>query len=185
LYAGAPNKSPLFVHALIVNHYIESSWKFVDGGSQIARYLAKEITNLGGKVINHVDVVKLKEENGRVIYAEDAKGERFYGDLFISNVTPTKTIEMTESNMFKNAFRSRLKSLESTISTFYANVVMKKNSFKYMNSNIYCFEQEDPWCVGRYTDDTWPQGICIVFRCVIKIHRVRRGCYRNDLYADG
>ena len=36
LYAGATNKSPLFVHALIVNLYIESSWKFVDGGSQIA-----------------------------------------------------------------------------------------------------------------------------------------------------
>ena len=163
LYAGAPNKSPLFVHALIVNHYIESSWKFVNGGSQIARYLAREITRQGGKVKTHVNIIKLKEENGKVVYAEDDKGERYYADLFISNVNPSKTIEITESNMFKNAFRSRLKSLESTISTFYANVVMKKNSFKYMNSNIYCFEQEDPWCVSNYTDDTWPQGFALFF----------------------
>jgi all-trans-retinol 13,14-reductase len=163
LYAGAPNKSPLFVHALIINHYIESSWKFVDGGSQIARYLAKEITSHGGKIITHVNVVKLKEEGGKVTYAEDAKGERYYADLFISNVNPVKTIEITESNMFKNAFRSRLKSLESTISMFYANVVMKKKSFKYMNSNIYCYEQEDPWCVSEYTDDTWPQGFAMFF----------------------
>jgi len=65
--------------------------------------------------------------------------------------------------MFKNAFRSRLKSLDSTTSTFYANVVLKKNSFKYMNSNIYCFEQEDPWCVSNYTDETWPQGFALFF----------------------
>jgi all-trans-retinol 13,14-reductase len=163
LYAGAPNKSPLFVHALIINHYIESSWKFVDGGSQIARYLKKEITSHGGTIITHVNVVKLKEEGGKITYAEDAKGHRYYADLFISNVHPAKTIEITESNMFKNAFRSRLKSLESTISMFYANVVLKKNSFKYMNSNIYCYEQEDPWCVSEYTDDTWPQGFALFF----------------------
>ena len=65
---------------------------------------------------------------------------------------------MTESNMFKNAYRSRLKSLDSTISVFYANVVFKKNTFQYLNSNIYCFAQEDPWSVHQYTDSNWPQG---------------------------
>jgi len=163
LYAGAPNKSPLFVHALIVNHYIESSWKFLDGGSQIARYLAKEITNHGGKIITRVNVVKLKEEDRKIVYAEDENGERYYADTYISNVTPVKTIEITESNMFKNAYRSRLKNLDSTTSMFYANVVLKKDSFKYMNSNIYCFEQEDPWCVSNYTDETWPQGFAMFY----------------------
>jgi all-trans-retinol 13,14-reductase len=163
LYAGAPNKSPLFVHALIVNHYIESSWKFLDGGSQIARYLAKEIINHGGKIITRVNVVKLKEEDGKIVYAEDENGERYYADTFVSNVTPVKTVEITESNMFKNAYRSRLKNLDSTISMFYANVVLKKDSFKYMNSNIYCFEQEDPWCVSNYTNENWPQGFALFF----------------------
>ncbi len=158
LYAGQADKTPLFVHALIVNHYIESSWKFVDGGSQIARYLAKEITSRGGKILKHVNVVKLKEEAGKVVYAETESGERFYGETFISNVHPVKTLEMTESNLFKNAYRSRLKSLDSTISVFYANVVLKKNTFKYLNSNIYCFAQEDPWGVHEYTDANWPQG---------------------------
>ena len=43
LYAGQADKTPLYVHALILNSYIESSWKCVDGGSQISRLLAKTI----------------------------------------------------------------------------------------------------------------------------------------------
>ena len=163
LYAGQPDKTPLFVHALIVNHYIESSWKFVDGGSQIARYLSREITSRGGKVIKHVNVVRLKEEGGKIIFAEAEDGEKYYADTFVSNVHPLKTLEITETNMFKNAYRSRLKSLDSTVSVFYANVVLKKNTFKYLNSNIYCFAQEDPWCVLNYTDDNWPQGYALFY----------------------
>ena len=42
LYAGQAGKTPLYVHALILNSYIESSWKCIDGGSQIAKYLAQK-----------------------------------------------------------------------------------------------------------------------------------------------
>jgi all-trans-retinol 13,14-reductase len=163
LYAGQPDKTPLFVHALIVNHYIESAWKFVDGGSQIARYLAKEITSRGGIIKKHVNIVKLKEEGGEIIYAEAESGERYYAKTFISNVHPTKTLDMTESDMFRHAYRSRLKSLDSTISVFYANVVLKKDTFKYLNSNIYCFAQDDPWCALKYTDESWPQGFAMFY----------------------
>ena len=163
LYAGEAYKTPLFVHALIINHYIESSWKFVDGGSQIARYLAHEIIVRGGKVIKHVKITKLKEENKKIVYAEAENGERYYGEYFISNVHPLKTVEMTESDMIKNVYRSRLKSLENTTSVFYVNVVMKKNSFKYLNSNIYYFAQDDAWCADKYTDETWPQGYALFY----------------------
>jgi all-trans-retinol 13,14-reductase len=43
LYAGVPYKTPLYVHALVLNSYIESSYRFMDGGSQIARALSHEI----------------------------------------------------------------------------------------------------------------------------------------------
>src|SRR6185369_312640 len=43
LYAGEAYKTPLYVHALIINSYIEGSYRFVDGGSQIARQLTRQI----------------------------------------------------------------------------------------------------------------------------------------------
>lgn len=163
LYAGEPDKTPLFVHALIINHYIESAWKFVDGGSQIARYLSREITSRGGQVLKHVNVISLHEEDGKVVYAESENGNRYFADLFISNIHPLKTIEMTDSNLIKNAYRTRLKSLSNTPSVFYANVVLKKDSLHSMNSNLYVLEKNDAWCALDYNDDSWPQGYALFF----------------------
>ncbi|HXO74792.1 MAG TPA: NAD(P)-binding protein, partial [Puia sp.] len=59
LYAGMPDKTPLYVHALIINSYIESSYKCIDGGSQLAKYLARNILNMGGAVIRNCEVKKI------------------------------------------------------------------------------------------------------------------------------
>jgi all-trans-retinol 13,14-reductase len=163
LYAGIPYKTPFYVHALVINSYIESSWRFVDGGSQIARALAKQITDNGGKIIKHMNVVKLVEENGQLQYVETDNSEKVFGKLFISNIHPSKTIEMTESDLIKKAFRNRLKSLENSISTFYVNVVLKKNAMPYINHNYYYFAENDAWCVLNYTEENWPRGYAMFF----------------------
>ncbi len=163
LYAGEPYKTPFYVHALVVNSYIESSWRFVDGGSQIARLLTREIISRGGVLKKHTKVVKLFVDEGKVQYAETDIGEKFFGDLFISNVHPVKTMEMTDSDMIKKAFRNRLKGLESSISTFFVNIVLHKDVLKYLNHNYYYFAQDDAWCNLTYTDDTWPQGFALFF----------------------
>jgi all-trans-retinol 13,14-reductase len=175
LYAGVPYKTPFYVHALVINSYIESSWRFVDGGSQIARALSKEITSRGGKILKNTKVVKLKEEGGELTYALTENGDRFEAKLFISNVHPNNTMEMTESDMIKKAFRNRLRGLENSISTFYVNIVLKKNSFRYINHNYYYFAENDAWCVLNYTQENWPLGYALFFTASSK----------NDEYAEG
>ncbi len=163
LYAGVAYKTPFYVHALIVNSYIESSYRFINGGSQISKYLSKEIHAHHGKIVKRVRVTKLHEEGGEVAYAETDKGDRYYGKLFISNIHPSQTLDMLESTIIKKAYRNRIKSLENSISTFYVNVVMKKNSFRHFNHNYYYFEQEDPWGVLNYTQENWPLGFALFF----------------------
>jgi all-trans-retinol 13,14-reductase len=48
VYAGIAGKTPLFVHALVINSYIESAWVFAKGSSQIAKLLTNVITKNGG-----------------------------------------------------------------------------------------------------------------------------------------
>jgi len=48
-------------------------------------------------------------------------------------------MEMTESDLIKKAYRNRIKSLDNSISVFSLNIVMKKNTFKYRNHNIYFY----------------------------------------------
>lgn len=163
LYAGEPDKTPLSAYALIINHYLESAWKFVDGGSQIARLLSREITQRGGKVVRHAEVVKLREEDGRIVYAESADGRRFKADVFISNVHPAQTLRMTESDMLRGAYRNRIGGLENTVSFFYANVVMKEHALPYMDTNLYVNVQDDAWCGMQYTDENWPQSYAVFY----------------------
>ena len=164
LYAGRAYKTPFYVHALIVNSYIESSYRFINGGSQISKYLSRIIHAHGGKILKHIKILKLQDEGGQQIsYAESDKGVRYYGKIFISNIHPSQTLDMTESSLIKKAYRNRIKSLENSISTFYINAVMKKDSFKHLNHNYYYFEQGDPWALLDYTEENWPMGFALFF----------------------
>ena len=175
LYAGQPDKTPLYVHSLILNHYIESSWKCVDGGSQIGHIMAKNIRRNGGVIHRNSEVKRIVEENGRISFAELSNGARMYADIFISNMHPVKTLEITETDLIKNIYRRRLKSLENSVSSFTINIVFKKDSFKYFKYNYYCHKEGRVWTVADYTEDNWPLGYAI-FMCATS---------RSREYAEG
>ena len=57
LYAGSGEATPFYIHALTLNSYIESSWRCLDGGSQISKILARNITNAGGQIVKNREVI--------------------------------------------------------------------------------------------------------------------------------
>ena len=163
LYAGMPDKTPLYVHALIINSYIESSYKCIDGGSQLAKYLSRNILNKGGAVIRNCEVKKIIVEGGKVSAVELADGSRMFASHFISNVHPVRTLEMTDTDLIKKVYRNRLKSLENTIGCFTLNIVFKKNSFKYFKHNYYVYNEGCVWKTDAYTEENWPLGYAAFF----------------------
>jgi all-trans-retinol 13,14-reductase len=90
LYVLQAGKTPFYVHAMILNSYIESSWKCIDGGSNIGKYIAKNIHKQGGVIYRNSEVKKIVIEEGRVGYVELADGSSVYGKNFISNMHPTE-----------------------------------------------------------------------------------------------
>lgn len=175
LYAGVGDMTPIYVHALIVNSYIESSYRLVDGGSQIARALCKQITAHGGEIYKMKEVVMLHEENDRIRYAETEDGQRFEADHFISNAHPVPTLRMVNSGLIRPAYRKRLQSLENSVSFFVLNIKFKPEKIPYEKSNYYCFLDNDAWCGMDYDDDTWPRSYCMFFSAM-------KG---QEEYADG
>jgi all-trans-retinol 13,14-reductase len=163
LYAGQSYKTPFYVHALVINSYIESSWRFIDGGSQIGRFLVREIISNGGVVLKHADVKKLVESDGEIKFAETADGKKYCGKSFISNVHPQQTLEMVDSDRIKKAYRSRINSLENSISTLTLNIVLKKKAVKYSNRNYYSFSENNPWTVYEHTEENWPRGFAMFY----------------------
>src|SRR5699024_11498161 len=58
LYAGEGDKTPLYTHALVINSFIESAYRCIDVGSQMARLFIRAILNNGGKVLKHAHAKK-------------------------------------------------------------------------------------------------------------------------------
>ena len=158
LYAGQGGKTPFYVHALILNHYIESSWKCIDGGSQISKLLAENIRKAGGEIIRNAEVVSIRVENEKATHVLLKNGAVIAGRHFISNLHPVQTIAMTDSPMLKPAYRNRIKSLENTISSFTVNLIFKKDRFPYFSHNYYYHREGHLWKMEKYTEENWPLG---------------------------
>nr|WP_245593036.1 NAD(P)/FAD-dependent oxidoreductase [Crocinitomix catalasitica] len=158
LYAGT-EKTPFYVHALVVNTYIESSWRCVDGGSQIAILMQKEIRKHGGEIVKRAEVVGVESEDGKNLSAVVLRdGRTVKGKNFISNMHPKQTIDVVGEKFFRKAYVNRIKGLKNTISSFTVHVVFKKKTFKYINHNLYYFNETGVWDMVDYDEAQWPMN---------------------------
>jgi all-trans-retinol 13,14-reductase len=158
LYAGVGNKTPFYIHALILNSYIESAWRCVGGGSQIAAILGNTIEAAGGIIIRRAEVRKMIVADGLVTKVITKDNRNFTGKLFISDLHPANTIALTQTDVFRKAYTHRITSLENTIGTFILNVAFKESSFPYLNHNIYYYSRpENVWNGVHYQVEKWPE----------------------------
>jgi all-trans-retinol 13,14-reductase len=161
LYAGDGSKTPLYVHALVVNTYIESSYKCVNGGAQIEKFLTKNIKEMGGEIRNYAEVTRIIEKDGLVTHVELKNGEHIEGKNFISNIHPSTTMNLLESTKIKLAYRNRLQGLENSVSAFIVDIVLKPNTFKFLNHNYYHYSNDNVWDSVHTQGDAWPDAYCV------------------------
>jgi len=158
LYAGDPDKTPLYVHALSINSYIESAYRCADGGSQITKLLIRRLKENGGEAYKHQEVIDIECVNKKIVSVTTKKGEVVKGSLFISNIEPKSTLKMVGSAHFRKSYNSRIQGLESTISAFSIHLVLKPKTFKYLNKNYYHYKNSNNvWKCHEYSQENWPE----------------------------
>ena len=175
LYAGEAPRTPLYVHALVINSYIESSHRFINGSSQIAILLCKIIRANNGVILNRAQVNRLVMDGEKLGYVELKDGRKIEGDIFISAIHPAPTLDMLQTDKIRKAFRTRINSIPNTISAFILYIVFKKDSFPYKNYNIYHYGTENVWDTINYTQSEWPQSFAAYYSANAK----------SEKYADG
>lgn len=158
LYAGGKN-TPFYVHALSVNSYIKSSWRCVDGGSQISRLLIKKLKEYGGEIFRQQEVVKFGFEDNELVSVYTKDNKEIKANYFISNIEPKLTLKMLEGKGMRKSYVNRINSIKSMISAFSLYIVFKPNTFKYFNHNYYHFKKHcGVWDAQEYSNKTWPEG---------------------------
>lgn len=159
LYAGIEDKSPFYVHALSVNSYIQSSWRCINGGSQITKQLIKQLKNNGGEIYKYKDAYKFEVEDNDVKSVKMKDGSEVSASIFISNIEPKRTLEMVGESKFRKSFFNRIQSLEGVISAFSLYIVFKPETFKYINHNYYHFKNNKiVWTAHEYNESNWPMA---------------------------
>lgn len=159
LYAGIEDKSPFYVHALSVNSYMQSSWRCVNGGSQITKQLIKQLKKHGGETYKYKEVVGFGFDGDDLVSAKTKDGDEIFGDIFISNIEPKTTLKLVGEERFRKSFYSRIQNLEPVGSAFSLYLVFKPETFKYMNHNYYHFkDSKRVWKAIESTPESWPEG---------------------------
>ena len=157
MYAGHERKTPLLIHSLINNSFIESAWRIVDGSHLMINILADNITSNGGAIFRNAKAEKFITDNNSIRLVELTNGEQIEGKYFISNTHPEQLLSMIKSQKISSTFSYRISKLEDTIGMFTLYIVFKKNSFPYLNYNFYHYNQDNTWLVGDYDPSKWPQ----------------------------
>lgn len=175
LYAGIADKTPLYVHALVVNSYIESAYRCVDGGSQIAILLARQVRKHGGEIFKHCEVTHLNIEDGLVTAAHLQDGRVVRGKKFISNAHPKTTLSWIDPGGIKKSFRNRINRMQNTVSSFTVHIVCKPESFPYINHNYYHLNGENAWSTVDYDPTKWPESYMLCTPATAKSPEYAKG----------
>jgi all-trans-retinol 13,14-reductase len=162
LYAGVKEKTPFYVHALVVNSYIKGAYRVVNGGSEIVKHMVKSIRSYGGDVFKRQNIVGANyDENNLIESVYSENGDVFRGDKFISNLHPAVSVDLFGENRFLKAYRNRIKNLENTISSFIVHVTLEKEAIEYKKHNEYYVRIDDIWDGIECNKDRWPEYMFI------------------------
>jgi len=162
LYAGVPDKTPFYVHALINYSFIESSYRVMDGSSQIATLLCNSIKGQGGSIMLRSEAVKFHFNGSQIKQVELSTGELIETDYVISDIHPASTLAMIPEGHVRPAYRHRIQTLENTTSSFSAYCVFKKDSFPYLNYNLYFYSTDDVWNAANHEINNEPVNFLLL-----------------------
>jgi len=158
LYSGVKSKTPFIVHAHVMDAYIKSSWKFINGGQHIADALADTIKNNGGQIFLGHQAKSFIYDNkniDRVILEND---NEIRGKHFITTIHPSLVVKMMPEKKLRKVFRNRILGMENTMSMFSLYLVMKPEAQEFWNYNYYHFANQETWLTETYKTNPWPQA---------------------------
>lgn len=146
LYNGLKNKSSFYEHGMIMQSYLEGSYRCVDGSNQIAEALAHEIEKNGGTICTKSEVTRIIVENEEVTGVELKNGEQLFANNVISSMHPQLTLKVLDKNRsIRKVFASRVNDLENSYGIFTVHLLMKENAYNYLNKNIYIHAKQEVW----------------------------------------
>ncbi|MGJ1204198.1 phytoene desaturase family protein [Sphingobacterium lactis] len=139
---GLHRDAPFYMHALIINSYMQSAWRCIKGGSQITKAFTRQLRQHGTKLYSHQHVTQLNFDGNRIASCETAT-HRYEADQFISNLSLSALFKLFNEEQRNKPYVKRVQGLKEGPSVFSTHLVLNPNAIPYFNHNIYHFESEE------------------------------------------
>lgn len=162
LYAGRPDTTPAYIHAIISTLYMDGPSRFAGGSLRFAHTLRDFITEHGGEVLPGDAVRTVHSEGRRITGVTTAHGKTYQADAYVSAIHPCTFFGLMEDPAaLPRAYRERLETLPNAYSAFVVNIKFRKEAFPFQNRTTYYVSRyADMW----YPDSalSWPGGFVSV-----------------------
>lgn len=158
LYAGRGETTPFYLYAMVINSYIESAWRCINGGSQIARLLVKNIREQGGAIFKNAEVERFVFEGDTISALQLTSGKTLLCKNVISSAHPSQLSRFVKGNEghLRKAYLNRIQEIKDTPSVFSVHYTLKPDTIPYMNSNFYHSQNKNMWDMIDYNHKNWP-----------------------------
>nr|WP_311460280.1 NAD(P)/FAD-dependent oxidoreductase [uncultured Capnocytophaga sp.] len=157
LYAGTTAHTPLYVHALSVNSYMESAWRFRRGGSQITQLLVRQLRALGVSLFTENEVLAFEYREGKIYSVITSQHKKYIAKDFVSDIDIQQLLSIAGREHFKPSYYKRIEQLTPISGVFSLHLVLKPHSFPYLPYNIYWFKDpQQVWKAPYCQSDTFP-----------------------------
>ena len=154
---------PFYLFAQINGTFIQSAWRLVGGGQVIADSLAAGIRSHGGEVRTRARVTGMQVGNERVSRVIINGEEEMACDLVISDIHPNILFPLLPEGALRKRYIQRIKNLHNSFGVFTVHLLLKENSVKYRNRNLFIHHQPELWRTAEQPVDGCTHSIGVHF----------------------
>ena len=154
---------PFYLFAQINGTFIQSAWRLVGGGQVIADTLAAGIRSHGGEVRTRAQVTGMQVDNERVSRVIINEEEEMACDLVISDIHPNILFPLLPEGALRKRYIQRIKNLHNSFGVFTVHLLLKENSVKYRNRNLFIHHQPELWRTAEQPVDGRTRSIGVHF----------------------
>lgn len=154
---------PFYLFAQINGTFIQSAWRLVGGGQVIADSLAAGIRSHGGEVRTRARVTGMQVDNERVSRVLINGEEEMTCDLVISDIHPNILFPLLPEGAVRKRYIQRIKNLHNSFGVFTVHLLLKENSVKYRNRNLFIHHQPELWRTAEQPVDGCTRSIGVHF----------------------
>lgn len=117
--------------SLLISLYTEGAWQIAGGNINLAKSLEKVIIDRGGQVISDSQVTKVTVREKRCVNVETISGRNYSAEVFVSSISPTLLLNITDKIVFRESTQYRIKSFQNDNSGCLISMKLKSRMMKY------------------------------------------------------